>query len=78
MERSNDEIFSNPPTYNSEKYITELLNSLAKQDFPKTEFEVVVISLSTDQTLQIVEKYRNKLNLKVSQLETNSGGPGKP
>lgn len=33
---------------------------------------------STDQTLQIVEKYRNKLNLKVSQLETNSGGPGKP
>lgn len=30
------------------------------------------------QTLQIVEKYRNKLNLKVSQLETNSGGPGKP
>ena len=29
------------PTYNSEKYITELLNSLAKQDFPKTEFDVV-------------------------------------
>ncbi|SCT96615.1 glycosyl transferase family protein [Staphylococcus aureus] len=67
------------PTYNSEKYITELLNSLAKQDFPKTEFEVVVVDdCSTDQTLQIVEKYRNKLNLKVSQLETNSGGPGKP
>lgn len=63
------------PTYNSEKYITELLNSLAKQDFPKTEFEVVVVDdCSTDQTLQIVEKYRNKLNLKVSQLETNSGG----
>lgn len=55
------------PTYNSEKYITELLNSLAKQDFPKTEFEVVVVDdCSTDQTLQIVEKYRNKLNLKVS------------
>lgn len=67
------------PTYNSEKYITELLNSLAKQDFPKTEFEVVVVDdCSTDQTLQIVEKYRNKLNLKVSQLEKNSGGPGKP
>ncbi|HDE0455265.1 TPA: poly(ribitol-phosphate) beta-N-acetylglucosaminyltransferase [Staphylococcus aureus] len=67
------------PTYNSEKYITELLNSLAKQDFPKTEFEVVVVDdCSTDQTLQIVEKYRNKLNLKVSQLETNSAGPGKP
>ncbi|HDH6516152.1 TPA: poly(ribitol-phosphate) beta-N-acetylglucosaminyltransferase [Staphylococcus aureus] len=67
------------PTYNSEKYMTELLNSLAKQDFPKTEFEVVVVDdCSTDQTLQIVEKYRNKLNLKVSQLETNSGGPGKP
>ncbi|SUK35363.1 glycosyl transferase [Staphylococcus aureus] len=45
------------PTYNSEKYITELLNSLAKQDFPKTEFEVVVVDdCSTDQTLQIVEK----------------------
>ncbi|WIL22653.1 poly(ribitol-phosphate) beta-N-acetylglucosaminyltransferase [Staphylococcus aureus] len=68
------------PTYNSEKYITELLNSLAKQDFPKTEFEVVVVDdCSTDQTLQIVEKYRNKLNLKVSQLETNSGAwSGKP
>lgn len=67
------------PTYNSEKYITELLNSLAKQDFPKTEFEVIVVDdCSTDQTLQIVEKYRNKLNLKVDQLETNSGGPGKP
>ena len=31
------------PTYNSEKYITELLNSLMKQDFPKTEFEVIVV-----------------------------------
>ncbi|MGZ0076031.1 glycosyltransferase [Staphylococcus aureus] len=56
-------MFSNSSNIQFKKYITELLNSLAKQDFPKTEFEVVIIDRSTDQTLQIVEKYRNKIEL---------------
>lgn len=67
------------PSYNSEKYINELLNSLVKQTFNKDDFEVIVIDdCSTDNTLEIVNSYKDKLNLIVNQLERNSGGPGKP
>ncbi|MEP9819621.1 glycosyltransferase family 2 protein [Staphylococcus xylosus] len=67
------------PSYNSEKYIGELLNSLQNQKYDKKDFEVILIDdCSTDHTLEIVESYKNKLNLTVKQLEANSGGPGKP
>lgn len=67
------------PSYNSEKYIEELLNSLKNQKYDKKDFEVIVVDdCSTDDTLKIVEPYKDKMNLIVKKLDTNSGGPGKP
>ena len=67
------------PTYNSEAYIKELMNSLVKQTLNKQDFEVIVVDdCSTDNTLKLVESYKKKLNLIVDQLDQNSGGPGKP
>lgn len=67
------------PSYNSEKYIAELLNSLQNQSYDKKDFEVILVDdCSSDNTLNVVEAYKNKLNLIIKQLDTNSGGPGKP
>lgn len=67
------------PTYNSEAYIKELMNSLVKQTLNKQDFEVIVVDdCSTDNTLKLVESYKKKLNLIIDQLDQNSGGPGKP
>ncbi len=54
------------PTKNEEKYIGKLLNSLVKQTYPKNKFEVLIFDgLSNDKTLNIIKKYKNKLNIKV-------------
>ena len=53
-------------TRNEEHYIGELLNSLVNQTYPKNRFEVIVIDgLSTDATLEVVEDYRDTLDLRV-------------
>lgn len=67
------------PSYNSETYISELLTSLQNQTYDKKHFEVILVDdCSTDQTLKIAETFKNKMNLIIEKLETNSGGPGKP
>src|SRR5699024_2878905 len=67
------------PSYNSEKYIGELLNTLKNQKYDKKDYEVILVDdCSTDNTLKIVEPYKNKMNLIVKKLDTNSGGAGKP
>ena len=54
------------PTYNSSDLITKCLESICGQTF--NNYEVIVVDgLSTDNTLQLVEAYRNKLPyLKIS------------
>ncbi|MBF7021207.1 glycosyltransferase family 2 protein [Staphylococcus kloosii] len=67
------------PTYNSEAYIEELMNSLKDQTYDSNDFEVIVVDdCSSDDTLKKVKKYNKDLNLTVKKLDTNSGGPGKP
>lgn len=67
------------PSYNSEQYISELLDSLVAQTFDKKEFEVILVDdCSTDNTVNIVKEYQSKLNIEIHVLEKNSGGPGKP
>jgi len=67
------------PSYNSETYISELLTSIEKQTYDKKDFEVILVDdCSTDQTINIANKFKEKMNLIIEKLETNSGGPGKP
>lgn len=67
------------PTYNSETYIEELMNSLKNQTYDNNDFEVIVVDdCSSDDTLKKVKQYKKYLNLIVKKLDANSGGPGKP
>lgn len=45
---------------NEEKYIGSLLDALIQQDFPKQEYEIIIVDgNSTDQTLKIVKQYQS-------------------
>jgi len=49
------------PTYNSEKYLEEMLKSLLKQKYKN--FEVIIIDAkSNDKTLDIISKYKKIIN----------------
>ena len=67
------------PLYNAEKYISECLGSLLAQTFQ--DFEVIVVDdCSTDNSVQIVERYVSKFNgrLNLFHLKENSGSGGVP
>ncbi|HWA52378.1 MAG TPA: glycosyltransferase [Patescibacteria group bacterium] len=52
------------PVLNEEKYIGNLLQILVNQSLKN--FEVIVVDgKSTDNTIKVVEKFKNKLNLKI-------------
>ncbi|MFJ2617813.1 glycosyltransferase family 2 protein [Glutamicibacter sp. NPDC087344] len=67
------------PVYNSMPYLTELLNSLERQDLEPERFEVVAVDDgSTDYSGEILDVYaKRNTNLRVFHQE-NSGWPGKP
>lgn len=45
---------------NEEKYIANLLDAILNQDFPHSAYEIIVVDGdSTDQTLEIVKRYRD-------------------
>lgn len=53
-------------TRNEEKHIGKLLDSLVEQTYPRSGFEVIIIDgLSKDRTLQVVDKYKDRLNMRV-------------
>ena len=58
------------PAYNASRYICDCLDSLLAQDFPKHEYEVIVVDdSSTDDTAKIVaERY---INVKLLRHEQN-------
>lgn len=61
------------PTYNGSKTITDLLDSIASQRDERCEV-MVINNCSTDNTLQIVESYSDKLpNLRIINQERNVG-----
>ena len=75
--------FNNPaisvviPMYNAEEYISECLDSLLIQTFQN--FEVIVADdCSTDNSLAVVESYKEKFDgrLQIVQTKKNSGGGG--
>ncbi|MDO8669577.1 MAG: glycosyltransferase family A protein [Candidatus Buchananbacteria bacterium] len=53
------------PTYNRAAYLDKSLSSLTKQNYPKDDFEVVIVDDgSKDETAKITSKFKNDLNLK--------------
>lgn len=59
------------PVYNEEKNISALIESILEQSFKKYEL-IIVDDKSTDNTIQIIKKFKNK-QIKLIQLEKNSG-----
>ena len=60
------------PCYNVEKCLEECLDSVLKQTF--NDFEVICVEdCSTDNTLDILQKYKNKLSIHVVHNDANKG-----
>jgi glycosyltransferase involved in cell wall biosynthesis len=65
------------PTYNRCKLLDYTLNSLFLQTMPKSDFDVVIADDgSTDETLEVVNKWREKLNVKYVYQEDKGYRPG--
>ena len=63
------------PTYNGEKYLQEALDSINHQNF--RDFEVVISDdASSDDTLKIVENFKNKVDFPVHIYEHKPCGIG--
>jgi GT2 family glycosyltransferase/glycosyltransferase involved in cell wall biosynthesis len=61
------------PTFNRVKYLELALKSLTEQTISKNEFEVIVINDgSTDNTIELCNKFKSRLTLKCFTIE-NSG-----
>ena len=76
-EKSKDKIITVfIPTFNGERYIKECIDSILVQKLPDDySLEILVIdSGSTDKTLNILESYNNKINLK--KIPNNEFGHG--
>lgn len=60
------------PCYNLEKYIEKCLRSIDKQDFDKTEYEVLIVFDScTDSSKQVALKFLNGKRINYKLFETN-------
>ncbi|MDP2167670.1 MAG: glycosyltransferase family 2 protein [Thermodesulfovibrionales bacterium] len=53
-------------SYNSEDFIEQTIESVLSQDYPDIEY-VVVDAASTDNTLKIIEKYKDRISKFVSE-----------
>ena len=50
------------PTYNGERFLEESIESILKQTYKNFEL-IIVNDASTDKTLTIAEKYKNRYNI---------------
>ena len=67
------------PMYNTDKYITQCLESVLAQTFK--DYEVIVIDdCSTDNSVKVVESLADKFEgkLQLAKLKKNNGSPGIP
>lgn len=54
------------PSYNGEQYIEDTILSVSGQDYPAIEY-IIIDGGSTDNTLSIIEKYKSKIAVFVSE-----------
>ena len=57
-------------TYNSEKYISDCLNSILIQDYDFIE-TIIIDGLSTDKTLKLVNDFKSKMNIRIYSEKDN-------
>lgn len=56
------------PNYNNEKWLPKCLDSILKQTY--TNYEVIFIDdMSTDNSIEVVKTYVNKMNIKIVKLK---------
>ncbi len=66
------------PVYNSEKVISECLSAIEIQNYPKNKIEIIVPDAgSKDKTIQIVESFKNRLNIIICNNPLKTGEAGK-
>jgi len=66
------------PTYNSESFIAETIDSVINQTFKKFEL-IIVDDCSTDGTNKIIKNYSNiDSRIKIIRLDKNNGRPAAP
>ena len=54
------------PTYNEERDLGECLESIARQNFSKDQYEVVIVdNYSTDKTVEIAKSFAKKIKIKI-------------
>ncbi len=56
------------PSYNQGRYIEETIQSVVKQDYPNIEY-IVIDGLSTDNSVEIIEKYKDQITYFVSEKD---------
>jgi glycosyltransferase involved in cell wall biosynthesis len=56
------------PVFNQVKYIERTILSILGQEYPRLEY-IIVDGGSTDGTLEIIEKYKNKISLVISEKD---------
>lgn len=62
------------PVYNSEKYLSECLDSLLEQDLPKNSYEIICINDgSTDSSLDILKSYGSRYSNIIISDQSNKG-----
>lgn len=68
------------PVYNAENEISFAIDSIINQSIGFDNIELIIVDdASTDSTKSIINQYQNKYeNIKLIELENNSGLPGKP
>lgn len=56
------------PSFNQAKFIEESIKSVINQDYPNKEF-LIIDGGSTDGTLEIIEKYKDKIDFFISEKD---------
>ena len=56
--------------YNGERYIEQTIKSVLNQKFKNFEY-IIIDGKSTDKTMEIVNKYKNKVDLIISKKDKN-------
>ena len=63
------------PAYNTEKYLTEALDSVVSQTMSDSDYEIIIVNDgSSDHTAYILEKYKN-LYSNITVINKENGGP---